>query len=140
MSLVGRTFHAARRANLAALLAGLALVGTYAATLVLERERPAQHSLPAPVGRRGWAVWRHILYRTYIEINDDRLLALAAGVVFYALLALFPAITALVSSYALFAKPSTINGHLAALSSMMPASAIKIVDEQVTHVIDATTG
>jgi membrane protein len=50
--------------------------------------------------------WKDILVRTYHEINDDRLLAVAAGVVFYGLLALFPAITALVSSYALFAKPA----------------------------------
>jgi uncharacterized BrkB/YihY/UPF0761 family membrane protein len=38
--------------------------------------------------------WKDILVRTYHEINDDRLLAVAAGVVFYGLLALFPAITA----------------------------------------------
>jgi uncharacterized BrkB/YihY/UPF0761 family membrane protein len=41
--------------------------------------------------------WKDILWRTYEQINDDRLLAVAAGVVFYGLLALFPAITAIVS-------------------------------------------
>ncbi len=140
MLLVGRAFRAGRRANLPAWLAGLALVGTYAAALALEQDTPTQRRLSGAGRPRGWADWKHILYRTYQEINDDRLLALAAGVVFYALLALFPAITALVSSYALFAKPATIIGHLAALPSMMPASAVKIVDEQVTHVIAATTG
>ena len=34
---------------------------------------------------------------------------IAAGVVFYAMLAVVPAITALVSLYGLFAKASTIN-------------------------------
>jgi membrane protein len=38
--------------------------------------------------------WKDILWRTYDQINEDRLLAVAAGVVFYGLLALFPAITA----------------------------------------------
>src|SRR4051794_15239400 len=60
-----------------------------------------------------WQGWKDILVRTYRRFGQDRILAVAAGVVFYALLALFPAITALVSSYALFAKASTINDHLA---------------------------
>ena len=53
--------------------------------------------------------WKDIFWRTYTQIGDDRLLAVAAGVVFYMLLALFPAITALVSLYGLLADPTTIN-------------------------------
>ena len=52
---------------------------------------------PAGIPARGW---KDILWRTYEQLNEDRLLAVAAGVVFYGLLALFPTITALVSSYA----------------------------------------
>ena len=37
-----------------------------------------------------WQGWKDILWRTYEQINEDRLLAVAAGVVFYGLLALFP--------------------------------------------------
>ena len=55
-----------------------------------------------------WKGWKDILLRTYHEMNEDRLLAVAAGVVFYGLLALFPAITALVSCYALLADASTV--------------------------------
>ena len=33
--------------------------------------------------------WKDILWRTYEQLNEDRLLAVAAGVVFYGLLALF---------------------------------------------------
>lgn len=120
-------------------LAGLALIGSYATIAALGRR-----AVPLPVAvkvpRRGWTAWKHILFRTYEEINNDRLLALAAGVVFYGLLALFPAITALVSSYALFAKASTINAHLALVSSLMPASAYAIVDEQVTRIVLRGTG
>src|ERR1700674_2588095 len=39
-----------------------------------------------------WRGWKDVLVRTYHEIQQDRLLALAAGVVFYSLLALFPAL------------------------------------------------
>jgi len=75
------------------------------------------------------------LWRTYEQINEDRLLAVAAGVVFYALLALFPAITALVSSYALFADGSTINEHLAMLSGFLPAGTFSVVQDQVGRVL-----
>jgi uncharacterized BrkB/YihY/UPF0761 family membrane protein len=44
-----------------------------------------------------WRRWKNILWRMYQGTSDDRLVAVAAGVVFYGLLALFPAITALVS-------------------------------------------
>jgi membrane protein len=79
--------------------------------------------------------WKDILVRTYHGINEDRLLAVAAGVVFYGLLALFPAITALVSSYALFAKASTINDHLSLISGVLPAGAFDIVKDQVARVL-----
>ena len=42
-----------------------------------------------------WKGWKDIFWRTYQQIGEDRLLAVAAGVVFYGLLAVFPAITAL---------------------------------------------
>jgi membrane protein len=75
--------------------------------------------------------WKDILWRTYTQIGDDRLLAVAAGAVFYMLLALFPAITALVSLYGLLADPATINDHLLSLQGVMPEAAIGIVREQV---------
>jgi membrane protein len=82
-----------------------------------------------------WQGWKDILLRTYHEMNEDRLLAVAAGVVFYGLLALFPAITALVSCYALLADASTVNQHLASLGAMLPGGAMDIVKEQVDRVL-----
>lgn len=120
-------------------LTSLALVGSYATIAALGHRRPVRAER-ARRRRQVRAEWKQVLLSTYREINDDRLLALAAGVVFYGLLALFPAITALVSSYALFAKASTINAHLALVSSLMPASAYQIVDEQVTRIVMRGTG
>ena len=56
--------------------------------------------------------WKDILVRSYYSIEENRLLALAAGVVFYSLVALIPALAASVSSYALFSNASTIAKHL----------------------------
>jgi membrane protein len=82
-----------------------------------------------------WAGWKDILSRTYQQINEDRVLAVAAGVVFYALLAIFPAITAMVSLYGLFAKASTINEHLSLVAGFLPGGAVEIVQEQVNRLV-----
>jgi membrane protein len=85
---------------------------------------------PITIPGRGW---KDILWRTYTQIGDDRLLAVAAGAVFYLLLALVPAITALVSLYGLLTDPGIINDHLLLLQGVVPEGAIAIVKEQVTR-------
>jgi membrane protein len=82
-----------------------------------------------------WTGWKDILWRTYQQITQDRLLAVAAGVVFYGLLALFPAVTAVVSLYGLFAKASTINEHLSLLANFLPGGGMDIVQEQVNRLL-----
>ena len=83
-----------------------------------------------------WAGWKDILWRTYEQISEDRLLAVAAGVVFYGLLALFPAVTALVSLYGLFAKTSTISEHVALLRDVVPAGGVDIIQDQVNRIAE----
>jgi membrane protein len=95
-----------------------------------ERGRGRQADSPWQIPLRGW---KDILWRTYQQIGEDRLLAVAAGVVFYGLLALFPAITALVSLYGLFTNAAAINDHLAALGGILPGAALDIVREQITR-------
>src|SRR3984957_10336106 len=97
----------------------------------LERGRGRLATMPIHIPWRGWT---DIMWRTLHRVQQDRLLALAAGVVFFGLLALFPAITALVSLYGLFAKAATIQQHLAFLSTFMPGAVIDIIDEQIGRV------
>ena len=85
-------------------------------------------------GEIPWAGWKDILWHTYARIGHDRLLAVAAGVVFYGLLAIFPAITALVSLYGLFAKASTISEHLSLASGVLPAGGMEIIQEQINRI------
>ena len=107
--------------------------GTNSSRQVADEAGRGRHAL-AP-WQIPWKGWKDILLRTYQQMNDNRLLAVAAGVVFYGLLALFPAITALVSSYALFAEGSTINQHLSSLGSFMPGGAMDIVKDQADRVL-----
>jgi membrane protein len=94
--------------------------------------RGREATAPWQIPLRGW---KDILLRTYQQLNEDRLLAVAAGVVFYSLLALFPAITAFVSFYGLFAKGATINEHLSAIASVVPQGAYGIIEEQINRIV-----
>ena len=103
--------------------------------------RAARHgrgaASPVEIPARGW--W-DIAVRTVGEIGNDRILAVAAGVTFYGLLALFPAIGSLVSLYGLFSDPATLNDHLSAMNGLMPGGAIDIIGEQVKRITANGTG
>ena len=94
-----------------------------------ERGRHATQPLQIP-----WKGWYDILWRTYQEMQQDRLLSIAGGVSFFALLAIFPAITALVSAYGLLFNPATIANDIEQLSDLVPANVLTIVHEQATRI------
>jgi membrane protein len=87
-----------------------------------------------------WRGWKDICLRTYHEIQNDRLLALAAGVVFYSLVALFPAIAAGVSVYALFADAATIGKHLSIATDIVPAGALDILGAEIARIAAKSDG
>ena len=95
------------------------------------RDRGHGAATPLEIPARGW--W-DIARRTVSQVSDDRLLSEAAGITFYALLALFPAIGALISIYGLFAEPATINDHLATLSGVIPGGGLEIITDQVKRI------
>jgi membrane protein len=95
------------------------------------------HAGPAWVLFR--ADWGAALWRVYQKMNDNRLLAVAAGVVFYGLLAVFPAITAFVSLYGLMADPSTIHDRLSLATGVLPQGALNILNEQLTRLTSHRT-
>jgi membrane protein len=84
--------------------------------------------------------WKDILLRVYRGISDDRILANAAAVTFYALLALFPSIAALVSIYGLFADPQTIAQHVDTVAGVLPGGAIDVLREQLTRLVSQPRG
>jgi membrane protein len=93
------------------------------------RGRRAIHPLQIP-----WRGWYDIVWRTYREMQSDRLLSIAGGVSFFVLLAIFPAITALVSAYGLFFSPGTITDYLSLLSDVVPDNVLSIVQEQARRI------
>lgn len=83
---------------------------------------------PAEIPARGWG---SILKRAVLQSNDDRVMTEAAGITFYALLSIFPSLTALVSVYGLFADPATVATHLQQLGGFVPEGGMQIINEQL---------
>jgi membrane protein len=102
-----------------------------------EKNRGRAADTPAEIPAKGW---KDVLWRTYEEMNKDRILAVAAGVTYFGLLALFPAITALVSLYGLFADAATISDHLTTMSGFLPGGALDVIGEQVKRITENDQG
>ncbi len=94
-------------------------------------ERGKNAASPTEIPARGW--W-DILKRTAQQVSEDRVLTEAAGITFYSLLALFPAIAAMVSIYGLFADPAAIAEHLDVLGTVVPGGGMQIIEEQVKRI------
>jgi membrane protein len=91
-----------------------------------ERGRGADspREIPAP----GW--W-DILKRVRTKVRDDNISLLSAGVAFYAMLSIFPAIIALVSIYGLVAEPQTARSQVQQLAEVMPEQARETLTGQL---------
>jgi membrane protein len=99
---------------------------------VAQRGRSAER--PGEIPARGW---RDILWRVWERIGRDNISVVAAGVAFYALLALFPAITAFVSLFGLVANPAAVRDQFANLKGVIPDEAWSLLDAQLSAVTSA---
>jgi membrane protein len=63
----------------------------------------------------------------------------SAGVAFYALLALMPALAALMSIYGLFAAPEDVERQIESLGAALPDGAREVISEQLTRAIDRSS-
>ncbi|UTP40661.1 YihY/virulence factor BrkB family protein [Phenylobacterium sp. LH3H17] len=77
--------------------------------------------------------WKDIAWRTYQEIGRDRLPAVAGGVTFYTLLALFPAIGVFVSLYGIFADLGAVQQQLNEMATVFPREVVSIVGDQMVR-------
>lgn len=90
------------------------------------RQAASPHKIPA----RGW---KDILWRTVGEIGEDNVPLVAAGVTFFLLLSLVPALSAFVSLYGLFNDPTTVSEQLSMLEGVVPGGGMELLNEQLTR-------
>jgi membrane protein len=83
---------------------------------------------PAGIPPRGW--WQ-VLKRVWGEATSDQVLMVAASCAFYATLALFPAMSVLISLYGLLFDPTAIERQLAAIEDVLPAAVFQLVAQRL---------
>ena len=89
------------------------------------------------INLRGIARFLLRLYR----LSDQRNIGLiAAGVAFFALLAIFPGLAALIAVFGYFADPLVIQDQMTLLADLMPPEAHTLLTDQITRLVGAGDG
>jgi membrane protein len=82
--------------------------------------------------KSGFSKVKDILLQAYHGLSEHGTSLLAAGVAFYALFALFPALGAATWVFGLLADPATIHSQFSSLKDVLPAEAWQLIDQQLT--------
>ena len=93
---------------------------------------------------RPWQVptsgWREILLRTWNESSKDNIGLVAAGVAFYAFLAIVPLLGATVLTYGLIASPRSVIANIGSLAHILPRDIAELIGGQLINVVHASSG
>lgn len=81
--------------------------------------------------------WRRALHAAGWEVMSGEMTLAAAGCAFYATLALFPAMTTLISLYGLAFNPKTIEPQLLYLKHFMPPEAYQLIAGRITALVSS---
>ena len=88
-------------------------------------------------GNFSGSAWKKVLWRTWLGIGEDNLSIIAAGVAFFGVFSVFPALAALVALYGLVADPSRIAAALSVAEPVLPPAVFSIVSDQVDQLVGA---
>jgi membrane protein len=88
----------------------------------------------APVPAMTGAGWRKILVRTARRVGRDRVDVIASSAAFWALLALFPTIAAVLAMSAWVLEPGAMRDQISALSAPLPDEAAELLNDSATEV------
>jgi membrane protein len=84
--------------------------------------------------------WKDVLVRTVRGSAADSIGLMAAGVSFYAFLAIVPLLGATVLIYGLAADIQSVNAHVAQIVTLLPGDAGKLIAQQLVSVVDSSSG
>ena len=103
---------------------------------------PARAGRVATAGRPRLSphAWRLVVLGTLRESVSDHVSLAAAGCAYYATLALFPAISMLISVYGLAFDVQSVEQQLQILRDLLPAPAFTLIDERVRELVSQPSG
>lgn len=80
------------------------------------------------------AGWLDVLARTKQQISEDNLSIVAAGVAFYAFVAVVPALAATIAIYGLVSDPAQVAQHFESLARVLPGEVLPLLREQMERI------
>jgi membrane protein len=84
--------------------------------------------------------WRDIAHRVWGDLQQHNMSFVAAGVAFFVLLALFPALGAIVGIYGLVADPADVAEEAGVLRTVLPPDALNILVNQLNQIASHAAG
>src|SRR5688500_2680077 len=100
----------------------------------MQTELPARRRLEWPWQLDAGA-WRRALRAAYARASDNRVFIVAAALAFYAMLALFPGLFALISLYGLLSDPQDVERFVSELAGILPQSAWETLHEELRALV-----
>jgi membrane protein len=98
-------------------------------------------------GRAAWrppgisrAGWRDIVLRVTARIGRDYVSLMAAGVAFFGLLSLFPALATLASLAGILFEPGIVERQIAGLGGVAPSQPVEVIRDQAARLAERQTG
>lgn len=91
---------------------------------------------PSDIAKPGWL---SIFRRVYTSTSDKNLSVLAAGVAFYGMLSIFPALAAVVAIYGLFADPATVQHEINMVRGLIPAEAENLITAYLKSLVSSSS-
>ena len=94
------------------------------------RSASEPHQIPLPG-------WKDILIRSWKEVSENNIFLVSGGVTYAVLLALFPALAALVSIYGLLFDPVQVERQVASLSTILPQETTQMIGDELHKLVTA---
>jgi membrane protein len=93
-----------------------------------------------PKPHHGPAVWWSVFKRVFEMVDEKRLVLIAAGIAFFGMLALFPAIGAIIALWGIVGDPQSILPLVARYDFLFPPDVFSLISAQITALASADEG
>jgi len=98
-------------------------------------DHSTQDKAAPSIVRQRFAIWRRSLWSAIHALTTGEMSLVAAGCAFYATLAIFPAITTLISIYGLVFNPESVEPQLQYLRHFIPPTAYQLIAGRIQHLV-----
>lgn len=93
------------------------------------------HGIPRLSARSYWAA----LKGSFVHVGENNLALISAGVAFFSMLSLFPALAALIAVLGLVSDPVVVIAQLEEMRAFMPNDVYEILNDQVVSLVTASS-